>query len=143
MTDDGPSPAHQAPDGIDEATVEAVGKLTESLETTERARGHLYSFHQLTGSADLQLGDACDQLRAAGHADLADRIQTELVGRNVIQDRWTFQIVEDYDQGYYALFRELERTARDELTAGREHLHEAKLKEDRRSHGQPGHTVGP
>jgi len=143
MTDDGPSPAHQVPDGIDEATVEAVGKLTESLETTERARGHLYSFHQLTGSADLQLGDACDQLRAAGHADLADRIQTELVGRNVIQDRWTFQIVEDYDQGYYALFRELERTARDELTAGREHLHEAKLKEDRRSHGQPGHTVGP
>ncbi len=143
MTDDGPSPAHQVPDGIDEATVEAVGKLTESLETTERARGHLYSFHQLTGSADLQLGDACDQLRAAGHADLADRIQTELVGRNVIQDRWTFQIVEDYDQGYYALFRELERTARDELTAGREHLHEAKLKEERRSHGQPGHAAGP
>lgn len=143
MTDDGPSPAHQAPEGIDEATVEAVGKLTESLETTERARGHLYSFHQLTGSADLQLGDACDQLRVAGHADLADRIQTELVGRNVIQDRWTFQIVEDYDQGYYALFRELERTARDALTAGREHLHEAKLKEDRRSHGQPGHAAGP
>ncbi len=143
MTDDGPSPAHQVPDGIDAATVEAVGKLTESLETTERARGHLYSFHQLTGSADLQLGDACDQLRAAGHADLADRIQTELVGRNVIQDRWTFQIVEDYDQGYYALFHELERTARDELTAGRKHLHEAKLKEDRRSHGQPGHTAGP
>lgn len=63
------------PDGVDEATVEAVGKLTEALETVERARGHLYSFHQLTG--------------------------------------------------------------------GREHLHEARLKEDRRTQGHPDHTAGP
>ena len=28
----------------------AVGLVTEALETTERARGHLYSFHQLTGN---------------------------------------------------------------------------------------------
>lgn len=143
MTGDGPSPEHQVPEGVDEATVEAVGKLTEALETTERARGHLYSFHQLTGGADLELGDACAQLRKAGHIDLADRIETELLGRNVIEDRWTFQIVEDYDQGYYALFRELERTVRDELTAGREHLHEASMKERRRSHGETGHTAGP
>ena len=53
---DRPSERHRVPDGIAEATVEAVGKLTEALETTERARGHLYSFHQLTGSADLALG---------------------------------------------------------------------------------------
>ena len=53
---DRPSERHQVPDGVDEASVEAVGKLTEALETTERARGHLYSFHQLTGSADLALG---------------------------------------------------------------------------------------
>ena len=143
MTRDGPAPEHQVPEGVDRATVEAVGRLTEALETTERARGHLYSFHQLTGSADLELGDACAQLREAGHGDLAERIETELVGRNVIADHWTFQIVEDYDHGYYALFHELERAARNELTAGREHLHEAKLKEDRRTHGHPDHTPGP
>lgn len=143
MTDESPSPEHQVPDGVDAATVEAVGRLTEALETTDRARGHLYSFHQLTGTADLQLGDACHQLRTAGHVGLADRIETELVGRNVIQERWTFQIVEDYDQGYYALFRDLERVARDELTDGRRHLHEATLKEDRRTDGRPDHTAGP
>ena len=103
--------APPVPDGVDEATVEAVGKLTEALETTERARGHLYSFHQLTGSADLALGEAVDALREAGHTGLADRIATELVGRNVIADRWTFQIVEDYDDGYWSLFRDLEREA--------------------------------
>ena len=140
---DGPSERHQVPDGVDEASVEAVGKLTEALETTERARGHLYSFHQLTGSADLALGEAVDALREAGHTALADRITTELVGRNVIADRWTFQIVEDYDDGYWSLFRDLEREARQTLTGGLPHLHEARMKEDRRTHGHPDHTAGP
>jgi hypothetical protein len=140
---DRPSERHQVPDGVDEASVEAVGKLTEALETTERARGHLYSFHQLTGSADLALGEAVDALREAGHTALADRITTELVGRNVIADRWTFQIVEDYDDGYWSLFRDLEREARQTLTGGLPHLHEARMKEDRRTHGHPDHTAGP
>ena len=140
---DRPSERHQVPDGVDEASVEAVGKLTEALETTERARGHLYSFHQLTGSADLALGEAVDALREAGHTALADRITTELVGRNVIADRWTFQIVEDYDDGYWSLFRELEQAARDELAGGVRHLYEARLKQDERTAGAPGHAAQP
>ena len=97
---------------MDDTTVDAVGKITEALETTERARVHLYSFHQLTGSADLQLGEACELLREAGHAELAERIERELVGRNVIEDRWTFQIIEDYDDGYWSQFRAFEQQAR-------------------------------
>ena len=62
---------------MEDRTVDAVGKITEALETTERARGHLYSFHQLTGHADLQLGDAVDKLRAAGHSEIADEISVE------------------------------------------------------------------
>ena len=140
---DRPSERHRVPDGIDEATVEAVGKLTEALETVERARGHLYSFHQLTGSGDLQLGEACDLLREAGHDELAGRIEHELVGRNVIEGRWTFQVVEEYDDGYYATFRDLERAARDALVGGRRHLFEAEMKEDRRTDGLPGHEATP
>ena len=128
---------------MDDRTVEAVGKLSEALETTERARGHLYSFHQLTGAADLQLGQACDLLREAGHAATADRIERELVGRNVVEGRWTFQIVEEYDDTYWSLFRELEQQARDSLTDGRRHLHEARMKEERRTHGEPGHERVP
>ncbi len=61
----------------------------------------------------------------------------------MIADRWTFQIVEDYDDGYWSLFRDLEREARQTLTEGRPHLHEAQMKEDRRTHGHPDHTAGP
>jgi hypothetical protein len=132
-------PEHRRPDGVDDTTVAALGKLSEALEATERARGHLYSMHQLTGSADLMLDDAVRLFREAGHDDLAARIERELIGRNVITGRWTFQILEDYDDGYYALFRELERTARERLVGGRRHLYEAEMKQRRRTVGEPGH----
>lgn len=126
----------------DAATVEAVGKVTEALETIERARGHLYSFHQLTGSADLALGEAVEQLEKAGHADWARRISEELIGLNVLPDRWTFQVVEEYDDGYYKACRDLERDLLTSLTGGRRHLHEQQMKDDRRTHGRPGHEAG-
>ena len=90
-------PGRTTPDGVSDQTVDALGKLSEALETCERARGHLYTFHQLTGSADIELGEAVTALREAGHDAIADRIEHELVGRNVLPGRWTFQIVEDYD----------------------------------------------
>jgi hypothetical protein len=138
-----PVPEHQRPAGLDDATVEAVGRLTEALETCERARGHLYTFHQLTGAADFKLGDAVAKLRAAGHDDVADRLDRELVGRNVIPGMWTFQIMEAYDDTYWSTFRGLEAEVRDELTAGRRHLYESEMKEDRRTHGHPDHTARP
>ncbi|HET7327960.1 MAG TPA: hypothetical protein VFJ14_11830 [Nocardioidaceae bacterium] len=143
MDDNHPAEEHQRVDGLDDSTVEAVGRLTEALETTEQARGHLYAFHQLTGEADFKLGDAVDRLRAAGHAEMADRLATELVGRNVLPGRWTFQIVEDYDDTYWSPFRELEQQVRAQLTAGRRHLAEAELKESRRTHGHPDHRARP
>ncbi|MCS0647205.1 hypothetical protein [Curtobacterium flaccumfaciens] len=145
MTNDaqGPDAQHQVPEGVSEATVEALGSLSAAVEVIEHARGLLYGFHRLTGTADLNLGEAVEQLRKAGHTELAERIGTELVGRNVIAGRWTFQVVEDYDDGYYALAKELERTARDELVQGRRHLFEAGMKEDRRTQDQRHHEATP
>ena len=134
---------HRRPDGVSEATVEALGKLSEALETADRARGHLFSFHQLTGSADLKLGEAVDALRRAGHDDMAGRLERELVGRNVIAGRWTFQIVEDYDDNYWSVFRALEKSVRDQLADGKRHLFEARLKQQERTKGAEGHEAGP
>jgi hypothetical protein len=143
MSPDQPLPEHRRPDGVDDLTVEALGKVSEALEAVEVARGHLYAFHRLSGTADLTLGEGVDALREAGHGDLADRLQAELVGRNVLHGRWTFQVVEEYDDGYYATFRDLERRAREELVGGRRHLFEAEMKEDRRTRGDPAHTALP
>ena len=138
---DGPDREHQRPAGLDDLTVEALGKLSEALEVVERVRGHLYSVHQLAGTGDFMLDDAVDLFRRAGHQALAERIEIELIGRNVIPGHWTFQIVEEYDDGYYADFRAIEKAARDELAEGKRHLYEAELKEKRRTHGRPGHEA--
>lgn len=140
---DGRDADHRVPDGVTDTTVEALGLLSEALEWTERARGHLYSFHQLTGRADFILDDAVEKFDEAGHHEIAERLKSELVGRNVIFGRWTFQIVEDYDDSYWSVFRELEEQTRTELVQGRRHLHEAALKEQRRSHHHPAHRARP
>ncbi len=138
-----PAPEHTRPDGVDDATVQALGKLSEALEVVEDARGQLYRFHRLTGTADLALGEAVVLLRQAGHDSLAEQIDTELVGRNVLDGRWTFQVVEEYDSGYYETFKALEEQARGSLVGGRRHLLEAEMKEDRRSHDRRHHEARP
>lgn len=134
---------HRRPEGADDATVAAVGKVTEALEWVERARGHLYEAHQLMGRADALFGAAADALAAAGHDEQADRLRTGLVGRNAIEGRWTFQIVEEFDDGYWSDARAHERRVRDELLAGRRHVFESEMKEGRRTHGLRHHESRP
>ncbi len=142
MTDQ-PLPEHTRPGGVTDATIEALGKLSEALEAVEVCRGHLYAFHRRSGTADRTLGDAVDLLRRAGHEELADRIDTVLVGRNLLEGRWSFQIVEEYDETYWTPFRELEREAREQLVDGKRHLYEAEMKERERSPGHPHHSAVP
>jgi hypothetical protein len=131
------------PDGVGDDVVEAIGKLSEAFEYVERARGHLYGFHQLMGHADLTIGEAADALRDAGLADDADAIERDVVGRNAIDGRWTFQIVEEFDDCYYdevkAMVRDVERRHLD----GLRHLFESEMKEERRTHGRAGHEQRP
>ncbi len=61
----------------------------------------------------------------------------------MLPGRWTFQVVEEYDDGYWSLFRDLERAAREDLVDGRRHLHEARMKQDERTVGRAGHEAGP
>ncbi len=128
---------------LDDATVQALGKLSEALEVVEHARGLLYGFHRLTGAADLTLQEAVALLRQAGHTELADDLDRDLVGRNVLADRWTFQIVEDFDATYWSTFRALEGRARAELADGDPHVYEARMKQRERTAGHPHHEAGP
>ena len=138
-----PDDAHRRPSGTSDATVEAVGKLSEGLEWVERARGHLYELHQLLGHADLTFGEAVEALRDAGHDDEADLVATEVVGRNVLPGRWTFQVVEEFEDTYWEPVREVERRVRGQLVAGRRHVFESEMKEDRRTPGRPDHEARP
>jgi hypothetical protein len=134
---------HRRPPGAKDADVEAAGKMTEALETLERARGHLYSFHQLIGETDFKLDEVLERLEHSSRPELAEPLQEDLIGRNVLPGRWTFQVVEEFEEGYYECFRAHERALREALTDGRLHVFEAEMKQRRRTHGRPGHEATP
>ena len=138
-----PDEAHRRPTGADDAVVAAVGKVSEALEWIERVRGRLYDFHQMMGRADFLFGDAADALEEAGRPEEAAMLRNDVVGRNVLNGRWTSQMVEEFEDCYYQPVRETERVVRDRLMDGKRHVFEAELKEQRRTAGHPRHTSRP
>jgi hypothetical protein len=120
-------PARARPDGMTDAEVEALGTLSEALEVVEYARGLLYEFHRRSGTADKVLQQATEQLRSAGHPALAAELDDVLVGRNVLPGRWTFEVVEAYDEQYWSVFRAMEQRVRERLGSDR-HVYEAEMK---------------
>lgn len=129
MTDD----AHDRPDGVTDETVEALGKLSAALDHIEQARGYLYSFHRRMGSGERVLEEATRMIRDAGHDDIADQLDRDVLGGNPIPGMWTFQMVEAFDDGYYARLTDVHQRALDELVDGKRHIFEAEMKDLRRS----------
>lgn len=121
--------AHPRPAGVTDAEIAALGKLSEALEVVEHARGLLYGFHRMSGMADLALQDAVSMLRDAGHDALADDVAATMVGRDIVDGRWSFQLVESYDDGYWSVFRAVEQHARAELGVPSPHVYEAEMKQ--------------
>lgn len=138
-----PDDRHLRPDGVTDQTVEGVGKLSEGFEMIERARGALYEFHQLIGGADIKIEEAADMLAQAGGTDQAQFLRDQIVGRNLLPGRWSFQIVEEFDETYYNPVKSAEKQVRNELVHGRRHIYESEMKERNRTHGLPGHEARP
>jgi hypothetical protein len=138
-----PGDPYRRPDGASDAEVEAAGKASEALEVIEHARGHLIAFHRMLGSADFLFEDAADLLEAAGRPEHAALMRTEVVGRNVLEGRWTFQVIDEFDRTYYQVVKDAEAAIRRDLMGGVSHVYEAEMKERRRSEGVPGHESRP
>ena len=110
-------------------------RVSAAFEVVENARGMLYAFHRMSGEADLALQDALESLRAAGHHEMADEIADVLVGRDVVRDMWTFELVEAYDEQYWQVFQAVERLVRDQLSGGAPHVYEAEMKQREQTGG--------
>jgi hypothetical protein len=131
---------HPRPADSSDATVDAVGQISAAFEVVVNARGFLYGFHRMSGEADLALQDAVAALRSAGHADLADEIDQVLVGRDVVPGRWTFELVEAYDEHYFQVFQAVDALVRERLSDGRPHVYEAEMKQREQRSGAGAHS---
>lgn len=131
--------AQKRPDGASDATVDAIGKLSSVLDIVEQARGELYAFHRLMGNTDRSVQEAVQMLRDAGHTELADEVGEVLIGRDTTSGRWTFQLVEDFDDTYWQVFREADAYVRAKLGFTERHVWEAEMKHREQ---RPGPTAG-
>ncbi|MDF9744538.1 hypothetical protein [Natrinema salsiterrestre] len=110
---------------LSDTECEALHEVELGLEWVQRAQGSLLEFHHATGHGMDHLYRAKELLRATGHDDLADAIRTELLPQGVVdEDRWSYDVLENFQDGLLAETRSLERRVRRDLADGERHVRE-------------------
>jgi hypothetical protein len=103
----------------------AIHEVEVGLEWMLRAQGHLLAFHHAIGHGMDHLDVAERELRDAGHTALADRIRDDLLPRGVTaDDRWSYSVVEEFQESFLTPLTEFERETRDVVTDGERHVAE-------------------
>ena len=110
---------------LSEAELEALHEVELGLEWAQRAQGCLLEFHHATGHGMDHLCRAEARLRETGHDDLADAIRDDLLPHGVVDDdRWSYDVLEHFQQSLLAETRALEQRVRRELADGERHVRE-------------------
>lgn len=104
---------------------DALHSIELCVEWLHRAHGELVEFHHKTGHAMDHLDTAEQQLRASGHVDLANAVRDEYLPRGVIDEgRWSYDVLESYQDGFLSALTEFEEHAREDVADGRRHVTE-------------------
>jgi hypothetical protein len=112
-------------DVLTEAEIEALHRLELGIEWLRRGHGHLIQFHHATGHAMDHLDAAERLLRRSGHDDLANALRDEHLPRGVIDSgRWSYDVLESFEEEFLSEVAEFEHEARDELAGGARHVAE-------------------
>jgi hypothetical protein len=110
---------------LDAPEREALHRIELGIEWLHRAHGHLLAFHHNTGHAMDHFAAAEQALREGNHTGLADTLRDEVLPRGVIdEDRWSYDVVEDFESGVYADLQAFDRAAHETLAGGQRHVAE-------------------
>jgi len=120
---------------------DALHEFQLAAEHFQRAYGDLLGYHHKVGRAMDRLADAEELLRDAGHADLADELRDEHLPAGAIDDKWTYEVVEEFRDGLYDDVQSFEAAVRDELADGERHVSEKRQRDQLRE--RAGADVDP
>lgn len=120
MAPDEPS----APPELTETELDALHATQLGIEHVYRAYGDLLGCHHRTGHAIDKFAEAEALLREAGHEEFADELRDHLLPAGAIEDRWTYELVEAFREGFVDEVESFESTIRSELADGRRHITE-------------------
>lgn len=121
----------------DAELLETMATASEALEYVERARGHMYTLHHLLVRAELLFTEVSESLLAQGRAEEAEMLQREVIGRAVIGDRWSHEVVEEFDDGFHGPVADAVKGVQQRTVGGQRHAREAELKRRRRRLADP------
>lgn len=119
-------------EGIDEAELAALHDVEVGTEWLQRAHGHLLAFHHAVGHGMDRFETAERGLREEGHRALADELRDDLLPRGVVDDAWSYGLVEAYEEGLLAATRAFAAATREELADGERHVAERRQQHRRR-----------
>ena len=126
-------------ESLTETELEALHETELGLEWLQRAQGYLIEFHHATGHGMDHLALAESLLRESGREDLADAIRTDLLPHGVVDDdRWSYDVLEDFQGTMLAETTALERRVRRELSDGRRHVAERRQEREWKDRADPG-----
>jgi hypothetical protein len=83
-----------------------------------------------------RFADARDRLRAADHDEFANRLRDERLPAGVVDDRWTYELVEAFENGFLADTTAFEQAIRDALADGADHVTEREQQRRWRAHAE-------
>ncbi len=113
------------PPDITDAECDALHRVELAVEWLQRAHGDLVEFHHKVGHAMDHLAEAETELRECGQDDLADALRDDYLPRGVVdEDRWSYDVLESYQEGFLAPMVDYEGTARDRIADGHRHVAE-------------------
>jgi len=111
--------------GLSEAELEALHEVEVGCEWLTRAHGHLLAFHHAVGHGMDHFAAAEALLREEGHPGLANLVRDDVLPRGVIDgDRWSYGVVESYEETMMAAITDVEGTVRERLVDGERHVAE-------------------
>lgn len=113
-----------ATDDLSEEEREALHDIQLGTEHLYRAYGHFLSFHHAVGHAMNRLADAEAELADAGHEEHAAVLRNDLLPAGVVEDKWTYELVEEFQDGVLADATNFENVVRADLAGGERHVAE-------------------
>lgn len=118
--------------GLTERELRAMHDVEVGTEWLQRAHGHLLAFHHAVGHGMDRFDVAEGALREEGHVELANQLRDGLLPRGVVDDTWSYGLVEAYQEGLLAESVAFERRARERLADGERHVNERRQRHRRR-----------
>jgi predicted nucleic acid-binding Zn-ribbon protein len=111
---------------------DALHEFQLAAEYLHRAYGDLLECHHEVGHAMDRMADAEELLRDAGHDEMADELRHEHLPAGAIEDKWTYEIVEEFRDGFFADLTDYEAAVREELVDGERHVSEKRQRDQLR-----------